>query len=161
MVTKKHEVVHTYGWYLRQIVREVRSRGAVPVILTLTIRYRWNPDGTIERAPAPDLDLADANRFGDPSIYSVWARQVATHLKVPVIDLHELIADRYDHDGPEAVSQYFNNPGDPVHTNPMGAKVTAELALAGLRAWMGSRLDSLLSAEGLAVKPADTKYIHR
>ncbi len=161
MVTKKHEVVHTYGWYLRTFIARIRSKGAQPVILTLTIRYRWNPDSTIERRPQADLDVSNSNRFGDPSIFSVWAKQVAEQTGTPVIDLHEMIADRYDREGMDAVSQYFNNPGDPVHTNPMGAKATAELAIAGLRAWQGTHFDACLSAEGRAVRPADQKYIFR
>jgi lysophospholipase L1-like esterase len=159
LVTRKHEVVHTYGWYLRKMIADVRSKGAQPVILTLTVRYRWNPDGTIERALRPGLDISNGNRFDDPSIYSVWAKQVAAQTKTPVIDLHEMIADRYDQDGPDAVSQYFNNSGDPVHTNPMGAKITAELALRGLKALLGARLDSYLSTAGKSVATAASKYI--
>jgi lysophospholipase L1-like esterase len=81
-LTGKHEVVHTYGWYLRKMVNDVRSKGASPVILTLTIRDRWNPNGTIERLPEPALDLSNGNRFTAPSIYSVWAAEVARSLSV-------------------------------------------------------------------------------
>ena len=74
-LTHRHETVHTFGWYLRQYVTEIRARGAIPVILTLTVRDRWNPDGTIERNPAPDLNLADTNRFHEPPIYRRLVRR--------------------------------------------------------------------------------------
>jgi hypothetical protein len=37
-VTGKHEIVHTYGWYLRKMIEETRGKGAIPVILSLTAR---------------------------------------------------------------------------------------------------------------------------
>src|ERR1700722_12755188 len=42
VATKKHEVVHTFGWYLRRMVVDIRTRGATPILLTLTIRDRYN-----------------------------------------------------------------------------------------------------------------------
>ena len=32
ILTKKHEIVHTYGWYIQKLVREAKSKGAIPVI---------------------------------------------------------------------------------------------------------------------------------
>ena len=32
LMTKRHEVVHTYGWYLRRYVADARAKGAIPVI---------------------------------------------------------------------------------------------------------------------------------
>jgi lysophospholipase L1-like esterase len=160
-LTGKHEVVHTYGWYLRAFVDGVRSKGAIPVILTLTIRDRWNKDGAIERLPEPDLDLGNANRFTAPSIYSTWAAEVAKSMHVPVIDVHNMIADRYDTEGPEVVSTYFNSARDPTHRNPLGAEVDAAITLAGLKALRGTGLNSVLSEKGKAVPAGDPKYIFR
>jgi lysophospholipase L1-like esterase len=160
-VTGKHEVVHTYGWYLNKMVSDVRSKGAFPVILTLTIRDRWNADGKIERLPETDLNLGNSNRFTSPTIYSVWAAEVARSRNVPVIDVHSMIADRYDKEGPDVVSTYFENARDPTHRNPRGAQVDAELTLAGLKALHRPGFEDLLSWKGKDIPEADPKYIFR
>jgi lysophospholipase L1-like esterase len=160
-VTRQKETIHTYGWYLRKMLTEIRAKGAVPIVLTLTIRDRWNKDGTIGRVPVPNLDLANTNRFTAPSIYSVWAAEVAKTMNVPVIDVHNLIADRYEKEGTNVVSTYFNNPRDPTHRNPLGAEVDATLTLAGLRALEGADFDQYLSEAGRAIPPAADKYIFK
>jgi lysophospholipase L1-like esterase len=160
-ITGKREVVHTYGWYMRKFVTGIRSAGASPVILTLTIRDRWNKDGKIERLPEPDLDLGDANRFTSPSIYSVWAAEVAQSMNVPVIDVHNMIADRYDKEGPDVVSTYFNSARDSTHRNPLGAEVDAAITLAGLKALLGPGFESCLSDKGKAIPAGDARYIFR
>ena len=38
VATHKHEVVHTFGWYVRRYIQEVRAKGAVPIVLSLTTR---------------------------------------------------------------------------------------------------------------------------
>jgi hypothetical protein len=146
---------------MRKFVTDVRSKGAVPVILTLTIRDRWNKDGAIERTPDADLDPGNANRFTSPSIYSVWAAEVARRMNVPVIDVHNMIADRYNKEGPDVVSTYFNSARDPTHRNPLGAGVDAAVTLAGLKALVGPQLDSSLSEKGMAIPAAHAKYISR
>ena len=158
-VTGKHEVVHTYGWYMRKYVNDIRAKGAQPVILTLTIRDRWNKDGTIERLPAPNLNLANTNRFHEPPIYSTWSAEVAQAMGVPLLDVHNMIADRYDKEGKDVVSTYYNSAGDPTHRNSRGAAVDAEITLAMLKALEGPAFDVYLSDKGKAVPAADAKYI--
>ncbi|HXR07362.1 MAG TPA: GDSL-type esterase/lipase family protein, partial [Candidatus Acidoferrum sp.] len=46
LLTKKHEVVHTYGWYLRKMIADTKAKGAVPIVLGLTIRNIWK-DGKV------------------------------------------------------------------------------------------------------------------
>ena len=158
-VTHKHEIVHTFGWYVRKYVDDIRAKGAQPIILTLTIRGRWNKDGTIERLPLPNLDLANTNRFHEPPIYSVWSAAVAKNSRVPLLDVHNLIADRYEREGQAVVVNYFNSARDPTHRNPLGAAVDAELILSALRALKGPAFDPFLSAKGRGVPPAAGKYI--
>ena len=147
--------------YLRKFVTDIRSKGATPVILTLTIRDRWNKDGSIERVPEPGLDLSNTNRFTAPSIYSVWSAEVARSLHVPAIDVHNMIADRYDKEGPGIVSTYFNSPRDPTHRNPLGAEVDAAITLAGLKALRGPGFDAFLSEKGKAIPAAEARYLFR
>ena len=40
----KTETVHTFGWYLRQYVKETRAQGATPIICSLTPRENWTDD---------------------------------------------------------------------------------------------------------------------
>lgn len=159
VATKKPEVVHTFGWYLRKMIADIRAKGAEPIILTLTLRFRYNPDGSLERHPDPKLDLSNTNRFTAPSIYSVWSAEVARAARAPLLDVHNLIADRYEREGKEVVATYFNSPRDPTHRNPLGAAVDAELTLAALRTLKGPAFDAFLSAKGKLVPPADPKYV--
>ncbi|MEP6804078.1 MAG: SGNH/GDSL hydrolase family protein, partial [Flavobacterium sp.] len=32
ILTKKHETVHSYGWYIQKIIREAKSKGAIPIV---------------------------------------------------------------------------------------------------------------------------------
>ena len=33
ILTKKHETVHSYGWYLRKFIADARAKGATPVVV--------------------------------------------------------------------------------------------------------------------------------
>ena len=159
VATKKHEVVRTFGWYLRKMIADIRAKGAEPIVLTLTLRFRYNPDGSLERNPDPKLDLSNANRFTAPSIFSVWSTEVALAARAPLLDVHNLIADRYEKEGKDVVATYFNSPRDPTHRNPLGAAVDAELTLAALKTLKGPTFDTFLSTKGRAVPPAAAKYV--
>jgi rhamnogalacturonan acetylesterase len=151
--------LHTFGWYMRKYVADIRAKGARPIILTLTIRDRWI-NGKIERS-ADQVPKPTDERPKDPSPYSVWSMEVAKAANVPLLDVHNMIADRYDREGKEVVSTYFQSEKDPTHRNPAGAAVDAEIALACLKALSGPSFDAYLSERGKAVAPADSKYIFR
>jgi lysophospholipase L1-like esterase len=122
LMTKKHEVVHTFGWYLRKMVADTRSKGATPILLSLTVRNIWK-DGKVERG---------SGRFGE------WSREVAKSERVPFIDLTKLVADRYEEMGEEAVKPLF--PKDHTHTSDEGARLNAQQVVAGLKALPGNPL---------------------
>ncbi|HEU4932529.1 MAG TPA: DUF4982 domain-containing protein, partial [Pyrinomonadaceae bacterium] len=61
LLTKEHEVVHTYGWYLRKMIADTKAKGAIPIVLSLTMRNIWK-DGRVERG---------SGKFGQ------WAYEVA------------------------------------------------------------------------------------
>ena len=161
VATKKHEVVHTFGWYMRRMVVDIRTKGATPILLTLTVRDRFNPDGTIERLPDPKVDLADTNRFTAPPMWSVWTEEVAKSQFVPLLDVHNKIADRDDQQGKEIADTYYNTPRDPTHRNVKGAEADAQDTLACLRTLEGSSFDDNLSEAGKAISAADPKYVIR
>ena len=79
-ITKQHEVVHTFGWYLRKFIADARAKGATPIVCSLIPRKIWQ-DGKMVR-----------NTDG----YAGWAAEVARSEHVPLVDLNEIIARRYD-----------------------------------------------------------------
>ena len=107
--------MHTWGWYLRRYISEARAKGATPVVCSLIPRKRW-ADGKIARAK---------------DSHAEWARAVAQAEGVPFIDLHEIIAQRYDAMGPEKVNPLFAD--EHTHTSAAGAQFNAECVVAGLR----------------------------
>jgi lysophospholipase L1-like esterase len=118
LITKQDEVVHSYGWYLRSYVAQIRARGATPVICSPIPRKNWGADGKMVRAA------------GD---YAGWAKQVAQQEKVGFIDLNDTIARQYDALGREKVDAFF--PADErTHTNMAGAEFNARVVVAGLKA---------------------------
>jgi lysophospholipase L1-like esterase len=134
-ITRKHEVVYTYGWYMRKYVADTLARGAVPIVCSPIPRKIW-VDGKVVR---------------NTDNYGGWARQVAEVEKVAFVDLNGMIARRYDALGEAQVEPLFADPH--THTSRAGAELNAECVVAGLKALNGNPLGQYLSAKGLAVTP--------
>ena len=115
-ITKQHEVVHTYGWYLRKFIADAKAKGATPIVCSLIPRKIWK-DGKIVR---------------NKDSYAGWAEEVAQRESVSFIDLNEIIAKRYDALGPEKVEPLFGDPH--THTSRAGAELNAECVVEGLKA---------------------------
>ncbi|MDQ8204124.1 rhamnogalacturonan acetylesterase [Pelagicoccus sp. SDUM812003] len=128
MVTGKREVVHTYGWYLRQFIKEARELGATPIVCSLVPRKKWNEDGTITRSP---------------DSYAGWARTVAEQENVAFVDLNSIIADRYDALGKRAVDPLFADAH--THTSKQGAVLNARCVAQGLWALEENPLSGLMT----------------
>ncbi len=126
MLTKQHEVVHTFGWYLRKFVREAKAAGATPVVCSLVPRKTWK-DGKVSR---------------QTDTYAGWARQVAAEEGVGFIDLNDRIALRYEALGEAKVEPLFADPH--THTSKAGADLNAEVVVAGLHDLPGAPLDQYL-----------------
>ncbi len=134
-VTHAHELVHTFGWYLRKYVADTRAKGATPILCSLVPRKLW----------------LDGHVIRNTSTYRGWTQQVASNEHVPFVDLNEIIARRYDALGPAAVDPLFGDPH--THTTLAGAELNAECVVAGLRALPNHPLDPFLSAKGRAIDP--------
>ena len=135
LITKQDEVVHSYGWYLRSYVAQIRARGATPVICSPIPRKNWGTDGKIVRA-------ADS--------YAGWAKQVAQQEKAGLIDLNDTIARQYDALGREKVEAFF--PADErTHTNMAGAEFNARVVVAGLKALRVPVVVAALNDAGRAI----------
>lgn len=120
ILTRRPEVVHTYGWYLRQYIREAKAAGVTPIVCSPVPRKTWK-DGRIVRSGADG--------------YAGWARQVATEEGVAFVDLNELIAARYDALGEAAVNALFADAH--THTTRAGAEVNAGIVAAELKRILG------------------------
>ena len=141
LLTKKHEVVHTYGWYMRKLIADTKAKGAIPIVMSLTVRNIWK-EGHVERG---------SGKFGQ------WASEIAKSQDVQFIDLTTIIADRYEQLGQEQVQTLFGP--DHTHTSPAGAELNAELVVAGLKTLKHNPLGHYFSAKGKAIDEATTTAI--
>lgn len=115
IITKRFEVVHSYGWVLEQFIAEARARGATPMVCSLIPRNKWNDD-RVRR---------------DGGSYAGWAGQVARRSGVAFLDINTLIADQYDEAGPRKVNDYFIEGAGP-HTSEEGAILNAACVVEAL-----------------------------
>jgi lysophospholipase L1-like esterase len=134
LLTKKHEVVHTYGWYLRKYVADSRAKGATPVICSPVPRKIWK-EGRISRDQ-----------------YARWAEEVAKAEKIGFVDLNEIIARQYEAMGLEKVEPLFAD--EHTHTTLAGAELNAASVIAGLKALKPDSLASYYSAKAATVEAA-------
>src|SRR5262249_22296423 len=121
-ITKQHEVVHTYGWYLRKFVADAKAKGATPIMCSLVPRKIWK-DGKIVR---------------NSDSYQKWAAEVAAQEHIGYIDLNETIAAKYDVLGAEKVEPLFGD--EHTHTSRAGAELNADCVVDGLRKLNDSRI---------------------
>lgn len=136
MLTGEHEVVHTFGAYLRRYIDETRERGATPVLASLVPR-----------------NIREEGRYRrDHDSYAGWTRAVAEQKGVAFVDLNELVATEYDRRGPSGVAPLFH--GDDTHTSLEGAQLTAGVLVQALRDLEESPVAGLLSPAGLELPGA-------
>lgn len=134
-ILKVHETVHTYGWYLRKMVEDVKAKGATPIICSLIPRKTWK-DGKISR---------------NKDNYAGWAEEVARQEQVDFLDLNEAIARRYDALGETAVEPLFGDPH--THTSRAGAELNAEVVVSCLKTLKNDPVAGDFAAKGMAVRP--------
>ncbi|HSU31448.1 MAG TPA: GDSL-type esterase/lipase family protein [Bryobacteraceae bacterium] len=135
LLTKKHEIVHTYGWYLRTYIADTRAKGATPIVCSMIPRKLWN-NGKIVR---------------NADDYAGWAREVAKAEGAPFVDLNNIIAERYDSMAPEAVNPLFGDPH--THTTREGAELNAESVVAGLKELKNDPVAPYLSSQSVHASP--------
>jgi len=118
LITKQHEVVHSYGWYLRKMVQEAKAKGATPIIVTPIPRNDWE-NGAIKRTPGS---------------YPDWAMQVAGQERIQYIDLNKKMSVKLDELGEAQVTGAYFFATDHTHTSAKGAMMAASLVVEGIRA---------------------------
>ncbi|HWA11157.1 MAG TPA: GDSL-type esterase/lipase family protein [Opitutaceae bacterium] len=110
----KRKTIHTYGWYLRQYVKDAQAKGATVIVCSPVPRNTWI-DGKIKRG------------FDG---YVAWAADAARASGAFYLDLNRLSADRLDALGQQKAAAYFN---DNQHTTKAGARLNASAVIEGLR----------------------------
>jgi lysophospholipase L1-like esterase len=135
LLTKKHEVVHSFGWYMRTMVAETKAKGATPIVLSLSVRNIWK-DGQVERG---------SGRYG------TWSAQIARAARVQFIDLTNLVADQFQSMGEARVKSMYVQ--DHTHFNAEGADLHARTVVSALKALRPSPVRAWLSEKGVAVQP--------
>jgi lysophospholipase L1-like esterase len=124
-------VLHTYGWYLRQYVRDAKTKGVLPVICSPVPRNTWS-EGKIKRG------------FDG---YAQWAAESARASDAMFLDLNAIAARHYNEIGEEKVASYF---ADRQHTTKAGAHLNAKCVIEGLKGLKNCPLSNdLLPAQEL------------
>jgi rhamnogalacturonan acetylesterase len=158
------ETAHTYGWYMSTMASAARDKGAHVYFLTVTTRNIWtNPKAKFRDATPIDPLPADYNPKDDRiergtanGKYTQWTKELGEKLHLPVLDLTNLCADRYDAMGREKTNLFYT---DHNHTYVPGADFVAGSIVSGLKAFPHSPFLALLSDKGRAVPTADAKYV--
>ncbi|TDN35886.1 rhamnogalacturonan acetylesterase [Hymenobacter sp. UV11] len=127
-LTKEKEVVHSYGWYLRQLIADAQKQGATVVVCSPIPRNSW-AGGKVNRSTAD---------------YGKWAAEAARQAHVTFIDLNQRVADKYDRAGETQVKSTYFNTVDHTHTIEAGAKLNAEAVAEGIREAKGLNLKKYL-----------------
>jgi lysophospholipase L1-like esterase len=117
MITKKHEMVHSYGWYLRKLVKDAKSKGAIPIICSPIPRNDWQ-EGKVPR--------------NDKS-YGLWAKQIAQEEHITFIDLNSHMAQKMEQLGEAKVRGTYFYERDHTHTSAIGAVLSASVIIDELK----------------------------
>jgi rhamnogalacturonan acetylesterase len=129
LLTGEHEIVHTYGWYIRQFIDEAKKKGAAPIVCS--------------PIPRNNRTGGKINRNTD---YNSWAEAAAKQGGAPFINLNEIIAKHYDAEGQPKVQEYFTS-ADATHTSWTGAVLNALCVIEGLKGLDKCELTGYLLAE--------------
>ena len=140
-VTKVHEVVHTFGWYMRKMISETRAKGATPILFSLTVRNIWT-DGKVERG---------SGQYGE------WTRELGKTENAAFFDLTNFVADHFEQMGQAAVAPLY--PKDHTHTSEEGAELNARFVIAGLKAVRENAVIRTFSAEGRGIEIAPASFV--
>lgn len=129
--TGKEETIHSFGWYMRKYARDVKAKGATPIILSHIPRNNFVTKDSLQI-------VRNDNGFG------AWCKEAAAMEKVPYIDLNDLVADKYEKMGKDSVQLMFH--GDHTHTSRLGAELNAETVAEGVKLSKNKQLKKLRKA---------------
>lgn len=124
----RREIVHTYGWYLRQYAVEAIARGATPILCS---------------------PVANTVAFSEASNDVAWSRGIAVQQRIPFLDLPAAMA------APSAPRMSAGTGDAPAGGAPsvLGPDAVADAVVAGLKGLTGDPLSGYFSAKGNAIPP--------
>jgi lysophospholipase L1-like esterase len=131
-ITKKKEVVHTYGWYLRKYVADAREKKMTPIIVS-----------PIPHCPQRQVQKGDVEK----SNYVVWSEEVAKAEKCDFLHLNKIVMAKYAELKPEEIKVKYFTPADNTHTSPAGADLNAACVAEGVRELKDCKLKDYLLPE--------------
>lgn len=137
VLTRRFEVVHSFGWYEKQFINEARACGATPMVCSLIPHNSWKGGQAVR----------------DRQSYAGWAGQAAHDEHAPFLDLNEIIARQYDQMGEENVKPLFIVGAGP-HTSKAGAETNAACVVAALKGLPVDPLAGVFSDQAQTVAPA-------
>ena len=144
----KRETVHSYGWYLRKMIADIRAKGATPVVCSLIPRNSWTAPHSMLR--------------GQDDTYTKWAGEAAAQEHALFINLNHIIARQLDPLGKAFSDGTLYRTDDHTHTTLLGAQINAHCVIAGLKALDdGLALNKFLSTTAEPVKPAAAEDVSR
>lgn len=128
--TDRYTTPEQYKSNLKKFITETRNKKAIPVLLTPVSRRYFDKEGQIKETHI---------------IYSQLVEEVASELKVPLIDADKKSRELYQRLGPEYSKLLFlqlepnehpNYPqgiNDNTHFNELGARKIAQIVLQGIK----------------------------
>jgi rhamnogalacturonan acetylesterase len=127
LITKQDEVVHSYGWYIRQFVTEAKAKGATVIVCPPVPKNNWT-NGKIRR---------------NTDTYGKWASEAATQSGAFYIDLNKLVCDDYETEGEAKVRATYYL-ADATHTIEAGAQLSAKCVIDGIKSLPNLTLNKYL-----------------
>lgn len=112
--TGKQERVYSFGWYLKKYVHDVRDKGGIPVLVSLTPRNGWKDGRMI--------------RYTDT--YVRWTKDIAEKTGCEFVDVHNITADFLDSIGQKEALKYFFH--GVTHNSRIGALMNVQSLAKGL-----------------------------
>ncbi|KAF2511385.1 rhamnogalacturonan acetylesterase [Flavobacterium zhairuonense] len=143
LITKKHETVHSYGWYIQKVVREAKSKGAIPIICSPIPRNDWK-EGKVPR---------------NNKSYGLWAKQIAEKEKVTFINLNEKMAVEMEKFGEAKVTGTYFYKKDHTHTSAKGAVLSASVIINELKTSKNSLKNYILPNPKIVLPPKKKLFL--
>jgi lysophospholipase L1-like esterase len=131
-ISKKKEVVHTYGWYMRKYVTDAREKKMTPIIVS-----------PIPHCPQKPVEKGDVEK----SNYLTWSEEVAKAEKAEFVNLNKIVMGKYSELTPVHIKSKYFTTADNTHTSPAGAELNAACVAEGLRAMKDCSLKDYLLPE--------------
>lgn len=127
--TGKEETIRSFGWYMRKYARDVKAKGATPIILSHIPRNNF-------------VTLDSLKIIRNDKGFGAWCKEAAAMEKVPYMDLNGLVANKYEKMGKDSVQLMFH--GDHTHTSRLGAELNARTVAEGIRDLKNCKLKKAL-----------------